>query len=385
MATIPFSCHQHFTWCKVDDKLHCIQDYLSLISAGQRTVVLVKDKATVRNVVAFLLGCNIPVLYHHSGYVGDHGRLAQVLNGYLTASKPVILSQERYCNTSFICTADRLLVADFPNSIDSYRDCKTLIDFSTQKGLITTLVSEIEDHLLPELKDYIIQKGEPLPPWLAPVPPRMEYPPVGVSTEDNLPQDNKSLSPFARKSYKPHWRKPPPKPPFIGPNILDCPLEPDPKKSWTQVSISTTHAQSNSGVNRPSQVRVRREITYKYGPVDTQSKPDSHKYDALLARHLLAIRERSSGFQSSSSTKHNLDDRSRSYANSCPLLSNTGKSLDQGRNPVSVQPKLGMVLTEVPSPIPKSQSSVQLHTIPINWIPRPSSFQVKCSLKSHVT
>ena len=144
---------------------------MPLISAGQRTVVLVKDKATVCNVVTFLWGCNIPALYHHSSYLGDQGRLAQVLNGYLTASKPIILSQERHCNISFICTADRLLVADFPNSIDSYRDCKTLIDFSTQKGLITTLVSEMEDHLLPELKDYIIQKGEPLPPWLAPAPP----------------------------------------------------------------------------------------------------------------------------------------------------------------------------------------------------------------------
>ena len=215
------------------------------------------------------------------------------IRGVFNCFKSVILSQERYCNTSFICTADRLLVADFPNSIDSYRDCKTLIDFSTQKGLITTLVSETKDHLLPELKDYIIQKGEPLPLWLAPVPPRNEYPPVGVSTDDNLPQGNKSLSFFPRKSHKPHWRKHPPKPLFIGPNILDCPLEPDPKKSWTQVSISTTHAQSNSSVNRPSQVSVRREMTYKYGPVDTQLKPDGHKYDALLSRHLQAIGERS--------------------------------------------------------------------------------------------
>ena len=102
MATIPFSCHQHFTRCKADDKLHCIKDYVSLISVGQRTVVLVKDKETVCNVVAFLWGYNIPALYHHSGYLGDQERLAQVLEGYLTTSNPVILSHERYCNTSFI-------------------------------------------------------------------------------------------------------------------------------------------------------------------------------------------------------------------------------------------------------------------------------------------
>ena len=118
------------------------------------------------------------------------------------------------------------------------------------------------------------------------------------------------------------------------------------------MSICTTHAPSNSSINKPLQDRGRREITYKYGPVDTQSKPDSHKYDALLSRHLLAIRKRSSEFQSSSSTQHNLDDTSRSDANSCSPLSNTGKSLDQGSNLVSVQPRLGMVPTEVPNLIP---------------------------------
>ena len=65
-----------------------------------------------------------PVLYHHSGHLGDEGRLAQVLDGYLTASKSVIVSQERHCTTPFIQTADRLVVVDFPKSVDSYRDCK---------------------------------------------------------------------------------------------------------------------------------------------------------------------------------------------------------------------------------------------------------------------
>ena len=206
-------------------------------------------------------------------------------------------------------------------------------------------------------------------------------------TEDNLPQGNKSLSSFPRKSHKPHRRKPPPKPPFIGSNILDCPLEPDPKKSWTQVSISTTHAQSNSGVNRPLQVRVRREMTYKYGPVDTHLKSDGHKYDALLSRHLQAIGERSPfGFQSSSSIQQNLDDRSRSDANSCPLLSKTGKSLDWGSNSVSVQPRLGTVLTEVPNLIPKSWSSVQLHgdSVPSQSIESHGLVPPKSNISQHL-
>ena len=361
MATIPFSCHQRFIWCKVGDKLSFIKDYVSLVSTGQRTVVLVRDKATVRNVVTFLWGCNIPVLYHHSGHLGDQGRLAQVLDGYLTASKPVIVSQERHCTIPFICTAHRLVVVDFPKSVDSYRDCKTLINFNTQKGLVTTLVSETEDHLLPELKDYIFQKGEDLPPWLAQesvVSQGIVYSTVGVSsTRDNFPQDNwNALSSCPKRFHKPHWRKPPPKPPFISPNILDRPLVPDPYKSWNQVGISTRHTQSNSGTNRPSHNRVRREITYKYGLGDTHLKNDGHKYDALLSRHLLAIGARSPvEFPSSSGTKY----QSQSCAISCPPSANTGRSLDQGTYSVTMQPKLSKVSTEVPNLLPPSQLVMQ--------------------------
>ena len=116
-------------------------------------------------------------------------------------------------------------MVDFPTSVDSYRDCKTIIDFHTEKGLITTLVSETEDHLLPELKDYIVQKGEDLPPWLAQdsiVPRGIAYPTVGVSSRrDNFPQGNlKALSSCPKRSHKPYRRNPPSKPPFIGPNTL---------------------------------------------------------------------------------------------------------------------------------------------------------------------
>ena len=273
------------------------------------------------------------------------------MDGYLTASKPVIVSQEKHCTTPFIRTADRLVVVDFPKSVDSYRDCKTIIDFNTQKGLVTTLVSETENHMLPELKDYILQKGECLPEWLAPesaVSFRIEHPTVHVP----LAKDNVSCP---KTSHKPHRRKPPPKPPFIGPNILDCPLVPDPKKSWTQVGISTRHTQSNSGINRPSQDRVRREITYKYGPVDTHLKLDGHKYDALLSRYLLAIGERSIEFPSSSGTQHG----SQSCAISGPSFTNTGNSLDQGTNSVSTQPKLAKVSPEVPNLLSHSQSGGQ--------------------------
>ena len=311
--------------------------------------------------------CNIPVLYHHSGHLGDQRRLAQVLDEYLTASKPVIVSQERHCITPFIQTADRLVVVDFPDSIDSYRDCKIIIDFNTQKGLITTLVSETEDHLLPELKDYILQKGEDLPPWLAQesvVSQGIAYPTVGVSsTRENFPQGNlKALSSCPEKSHKSHRRKHPPKPPFIIANILDRPLVPDPKKSWTQVSISTAHTQPNPGTNRPSQHWVRREITYKYGPGDAKLKADGQKYDALLPRHLLAIGERSPlESQTSSSVPHNVDHTFRSYGSSCPPSKDTDKCFKQRNSSVSKYSGLGKGYPQVPDILPKSQSSEQPH------------------------
>ena len=249
MATIPFSCHQQFIWCHVDDKLSFIQDYLSLISTGQRTVVLVKNTTSVRNVVAFLWDCGIPVVYHHSGHLGNQDRLAQVMDSYLSTPRPVIISQESYCHFPFYHTATRVLVVDFPNSIDHYRDYKTLIDFNSHKGLVTALVSKNESYLLPKLKDYILQKGEHPPPWLAQEPVMSEritnYTGGDSSTLDNLSQGNiKSFPSCPLLSNKPEWRNPPPNPPFIGPNILDRPLVPDPKNSWNEVGVSTLHPQS---------------------------------------------------------------------------------------------------------------------------------------------
>ena len=112
--------------------------------------------------VAFL------VVYHHSGHLGNQDRLAQVMDSYLSTSRPVIISQESYCCTPFYHTATMVLVVDFPISIDRYRDYKTLIDFNSYNGLVTALVSQNESHLLPKLKDYILQKGEQSPSMVGP-------------------------------------------------------------------------------------------------------------------------------------------------------------------------------------------------------------------------
>ena len=379
MATIPFSCHQQFIWCHVDDKLSFIKDYLSLISTGQRTVVLVKDTTSVRNVVAFLWDCGIPVVYHHSGYLGNQDRLAQVMDSYLSTSRPVIISWESCCHFPFYHTATRVLVVDFPNSIDHYRDYKTLIDFNSNKGLVTALVSQNESHLLPKLKDYILQKGEHPPPWLAQEPvmsQRIAYPPGGdCSTKDNFSQGNiESFPSCLVVSNKPEWRNLPPKPPFISPNILDRPLVPDPEKSWNEVGVSTLHPPSNSYLTWPSQERVRREVTYRYGPVDIQkgiglSAQDSHsltydsqKYDSLCFKHLSSTRRKSpTKSHSSSISHHNLEYKSQSYASNHPPVTNTDNCWDQRNSLVSKQLGSGLVPPLDPPSLCKPQLSMHLH------------------------
>ena len=379
MAAIPFSCHQQFIWCHVDDKLSFIKDYLSLIPTEQQTVVLVKDTTSVRNVVAFLWDCGIPVVYHHSGHLGNQDRLAQVMDSYLCTSKPVIISKESYCCFPFYHTATRVLVVDFPNSIDHYRNYKTLIDFSSHKGLVTALVSQTESHLLPKLKDYILQKGEYPPPWLAPEPvmsQRIVDPTGGASsTWDNFSQGNIKSFPSCPVMFnRPEWRNPPPKPSFIGPNILDRPLIPNPEKSWNEVGVSTLHPQSSSYSTWPSQERVSREVAYRYGPVDIQkgiglSAQDSHsptynsyKYDSFFSKHLLSTRRKSpTKSQSSSISHHNLEDKCQSYASNHPPFTDTDNCWDRRNSLVSKQVRSALVPPLDPPSLCKHQSSVHLH------------------------
>ena len=378
MATIPFSCHQQFIWCHVDDKLSFIKDYLSLISAGQRTVILVRDITFVRNVVTFLWDCGIPVVYHHSGHLGNPDRLAQVMDDYLSTSRPAIISQESYCRLPFYHTATRVLVVDFPYSIDHYRDYKTLIDFTNHKGLVTALVSQNESPLLPKLKDYIQQKGEHPPPWLVqePVMSRRIANPTGrdSSNGDNFSHGNIKSFLSCPVPNKPERRNPPLKPPFIGPNILDRPLVPDPEKSWNEVGVSSLHPQSNSYSTWPSQERVSREVTYRYGPPDIQKgiglsaqnshslTYDSHQYDSLLSKHLSSTRRKSpTKSQSSSISHHKSEYKSQSYANNHPPFTDTDNCWDRRNSLVSKQLWSGLVPPLDPPSLCKPQSSVHPH------------------------
>ena len=319
------------------------------------------------------------MVYHHSGHLGNQDRLAQVMDSYLSTPRPVIISQESYCHFPFYHTATRVLVVDFPNAIDHYRDYKTLIDFNSHKGLVTALVSQNESYLFPKLKDYILQKGEHPPPWLAQelvMSERITNHTGGdSSTWDNLSRGNlKSFPSCPLLSNKPEWRNPPPNPPFIGPNILDRPLVPDPKKSWNEVGVSTLHPQSNSCSIWPSQVRVSREVTYRYGPVDIQKgislsaqdshSPtyDSHQYDSLLSKHLSSTRRKSpTKSQSSSISHHNLEDKSQSYASNHPPFIDTDNCWNQRNSLVSKQLGSGLVPPLDPPSLCKPQSSVYPH------------------------
>ena len=351
---------------------------MSLISAGQRTVILVRDITFVRNVVTFLWDCGIPVVYHHSGHLGNPDRLAQVMDDYLSTSRPAIISQESYCRLPFYHTATRVLVVDFPYSIDHYRDYKTLIDFTNHKGLVTALVSQNESPLLPKLKDYIQQKGEHPPPWLAqePVMSRRIANPTGrdSSNGDNFSHGNIKSFLSCPVPNKPERRNPPLKPPFISPNILDRPLVPDPEKSWNEVGVSSLHPQSNSYSTWPSQERVSREVTYRYGPPDIQKgiglsaqnshslTYDSHQYDSLLSKHLSSTRRKSpTKSQSSSISHHKSEYKSQSYANNHPPFTDTDNCWDRRNSLVSKQLWSGLVPPLDPPSLCKPQSSVHPH------------------------
>ena len=68
----------------------------------------------------------------------------------------------------FVQSARFVLVWDFPTSIAHYQqDCKTMVNFKDKHSLITSFITHYHKYLLPDLHDYIIWKGEQVPPWLS--------------------------------------------------------------------------------------------------------------------------------------------------------------------------------------------------------------------------
>ena len=192
---------------------------------------------------------------------------------------------------------------------------------------------------------------------------------------DNFSQGNIKSFPFCPVMFnRPEWRNPPPNPPFIGPNILDRPLVPDPEKSWNEEGVSTLLPQSNSYSTWPSQERVSREVTYRYGSPDIQKgiglsaqnshslTYDSYQYDSLLSKHLSSMRRKSpTKSQSSSISHHKLEYKFQSYASNHPPFTDTDNCWDQRNSLVSKQLESGLVPPLDPPSLCKPQSSVHPH------------------------
>ena len=117
-------------------------------------------------ITQFLLDNHYPTTYYHEGHTED--QLAKAKDSFYSRRKPIlVLSLEAHFK-QFVQSARFVLVWDFPTSIAHYQqDCKTMVNFKDKHSLITSFITNYNKYLLPDLHDYIIWKGEQVPPWLS--------------------------------------------------------------------------------------------------------------------------------------------------------------------------------------------------------------------------
>ena len=103
--------------------------------------------------------------YYHEGHTQD--QLAEARDSFFSQRTPIlVLSLQTDVFKQFVNSAQYVLVLDFPDSIDHYRDWKILVNLQDKYGLITSFISNPDLHLLSNLWVYLIMKDEPIPPWL---------------------------------------------------------------------------------------------------------------------------------------------------------------------------------------------------------------------------
>ena len=106
-----------------------------------------------------------PTTYYQEGHTEE--QLAKAKDGFYSRRKCIlILSLETHFQ-QFVQSARFVLVWDFPTSIAHYQQCKMVVNFKDKHSLITSFITNYSKYLLPNLHDYIILKGEQVPPWLS--------------------------------------------------------------------------------------------------------------------------------------------------------------------------------------------------------------------------
>ena len=108
---------------------------------------------------------NFCATYYHEGHTQD--QLAEARDSFFSQRTPIlVLSLQTDVFKQFVNSAQYVLVLDFPDCIDHYRDWKILVNLQDKYGLITSFISNPDLHLLFDLWVYLIMKDEPIPPWL---------------------------------------------------------------------------------------------------------------------------------------------------------------------------------------------------------------------------
>ena len=143
-CSIHFSCHQQFKWVDPKAKNDMFVEYL---------------------VIRQLWNYNFHATYYHEGHTQD--QLAKARDSFFSQRTPIlVLSLQTDAFKQFVNSARYVLVLDFPDSIDRYRDWKILVNLKDKYGLITSFISDPDLHLLSDLWLYLSMKDEPIPIWL---------------------------------------------------------------------------------------------------------------------------------------------------------------------------------------------------------------------------
>ena len=138
--------------------------YLHNIQTQQNpdpTIILAQNLSSVRLITQFLLDNHYPTTYYHEGHTEE--KLAKAMDGFYSRRKPIlVLSLEgplqAICTISQVCPC-----MGFPHLHCSLSTVK----FKDKHSLITSFITNYHKYLLPDLHDYIIQKGEQVPPLLS--------------------------------------------------------------------------------------------------------------------------------------------------------------------------------------------------------------------------
>ena len=168
MPYSPFTCHQEFLWFDHREKFNIICKYLHNISTQHNpdpTIILAQNMSSVRLITQFVLDHHYPTTYYHEGHTEE--QLAKAKDSFYSRRKPILVLSLETNFKQFVQSARFVLVWDFPTSIAHYQQCKTVVDFKDKHSLITSFITNYNKYLLPDLHDYIILKGEQVPPWLS--------------------------------------------------------------------------------------------------------------------------------------------------------------------------------------------------------------------------